>query len=206
MSHHLEGAASVHSGAAPSASSVAPEPAAAPRSPRRRRLLRSLPIYLLVLPAALFYGVFVLRPIALTAQFSLYDWNGIEPATWVGLANYVEVFTEPKLVGSILNAFELILYFSFVPVILALFAANVIRGIATSRLAGIARTVLFLPQVIPLVAAGIMWTWQFASNGMVNELLRAVGLGGLARAWLGDFDTALPAVRSSEHGSRWGCA
>lgn len=164
------------------------------RQRRRRRLLRTGGIYLLVLPAALFYFVFVLRPIGLTAQYSLYDWNGIAPATWAGLSNYVEVFTNPKLVGSILNAFELIIYFSFIPVLLALFAANAIRGIATSRLSGVARTVLFLPQIIPLVAAGIMWTWQFSSNGMVNQVLRAVGLGAFARAWLGDFDTALPAV------------
>jgi raffinose/stachyose/melibiose transport system permease protein len=111
-----------------------------------------------------------------------------------GIDNYVAVFTNPKLVGSILNAFELIIYFSFVPVVLALFAANVIRGVATSRLAGVARTVLFLPQVIPLVAAGIMWSWQLSTDGTVNQLLRAVGLGFLGRAWLGDFDTALPAV------------
>ncbi len=100
------------------------------------KLKRALAAYLLVVPAALFYGFFVLRSITQTAQYSLYDWNGITPATWAGLDNYVEVFTNPKLVGAILNSFELIIYFSFIPVLLALFAANVIRGIATSRLAG----------------------------------------------------------------------
>ena len=159
-----------------------------------RRLTRAAAAYLLVLPAAAFYAVFVLRSILLSAQYSLYDWNGIQPAIWSGLDNYVEVFTNPKLVGAILNSFELIIYFSFIPVLLALFAANVIRGIATSRLAGVARTVLFLPQVIPLVAAGIMWTWQLSTNGIVNQFLRAIGLGFVTRAWLGDFDTALPAV------------
>ncbi|WP_433307533.1 carbohydrate ABC transporter permease [Actinoplanes sp. CA-030573] len=53
---------------------------------------------------------------------------------------------------------------------------------------------LFLPQVIPLVAAGIMWSWLLSSTGLANELLSAVGLGGVTRAWLGDFGTALPAV------------
>ena len=57
-----------------------------------------------------------------------------------------------------------------------------------------ARTVLFLPQVIPLVAAGIVWSWLLSSDGMVNQVLSAVGLDGITRAWLGDFDTALPAV------------
>jgi raffinose/stachyose/melibiose transport system permease protein len=54
--------------------------------------------------------------------------------------------------------------------------------------------VLFLPQIIPLVAAGIMWSWLLSTDGLVNQVLRAVGLGSLTRAWLGDFDTALPAV------------
>ena len=53
---------------------------------------------------------------------------------------------------------------------------------------------LFLPQVIPLVAAGIAWSWLLSSTGLVNQMLSAVGLGGVTRAWLGDFATALPAV------------
>ncbi|WP_119697102.1 carbohydrate ABC transporter permease [Microbacterium halotolerans] len=164
------------------------------RFDRRRRFTRAAGAYLLVLPAATFYIAFVLRPIALTAQYSFYDWDGFSAATWEGVSNYAAVFRDPALVGAILNSFELIIYFSVIPVVLGLFAANVIRGIAASRFAGFSRTVLFLPQVIPLVASGIMWSWQLASDGLVNELLRAVGLGHLARAWLGDFTTALPAV------------
>ena len=53
---------------------------------------------------------------------------------------------------------------------------------------------LFLPQIIPLVAAGIAWKWAFSTSGVVNQILSAIGLGGVTRAWLGDFDTALPAV------------
>ena len=69
-----------------------------------------------------------------------------------------------------------------------------IHRVATGRLGGVTRTVLFLPQVIPLVAAGIIWGWLLSLPGLVNQTLRAVGLGGIARAWLGDFDSALPSV------------
>jgi raffinose/stachyose/melibiose transport system permease protein len=44
------------------------------------------------------------------------------------------------------------------------------------------------------VAAGIAWSWLLSSTGLVNQLLSAIGLHGVTRAWLGDFDTALPAV------------
>ena len=85
-------------------------------------------------------------------------------------------------------------FFSFIPVFLGLIVASVIHRVATGRLGAVARTVLFLPQVMPLVAAGIMWGWLLALPGLVNQALTAVGLGDVTRAWLGDFDTALPAV------------
>ena len=147
-----------------------------------------------VAPALAAYAVFVLWPMVLTAQYSLYEWNGIGPSTWVGLDNYGRVFTDSELFDTILNAFRLIVFFSVIPVLLGLAIAATIRRIATSRLAVVARTVVFIPQVIPLVAAGITWSWLLSSNGLVNQLLSAIGLGGVTRAWLGDLSTALPAV------------
>jgi raffinose/stachyose/melibiose transport system permease protein len=150
--------------------------------------------WLFVLPALTMYALFVLQPLALTVQYSFYKWNGVGPATWVGLANYEFVLSDPKLLQTIFNAFRLVLFFSLVPVALGLVVASVIHRVATGRLGATARTVVFLPQVIPLVAAGIIWGWLLALPGLINQLLTAVGLGGLTRAWLGDFDTALPAV------------
>lgn len=164
------------------------------RALRARRLRRGWVALALVVPAALVYVVFVLRPLALTVQYSFYDWNGVSAATWVGLDNYARLLGDSEMLGSIANALELIIYFSFVPVVLGLLVAATIRKFAASRLALVSRTVLFLPQVIPLVAAGIMWTWLMSTDGLVNQILRAVGLGSITRAWLGDFQTALPAV------------
>jgi raffinose/stachyose/melibiose transport system permease protein len=176
--------------------SEAPAVLSAVRSPARRVGLRTgtwVP-WMLVAPALLVYSVFVLRPLALTFQYSLYEWNGIGPSTWVGLDNYVRVFTDPELFTSIAHAFELIVFFSAIPVLLGLAIASTIRQIAASRLAYVARTVLFLPQVIPLVAAGIAWSWMLSSTGVINQLLSLIGLEGVTRAWLGEFSTALPAV------------
>jgi raffinose/stachyose/melibiose transport system permease protein len=150
--------------------------------------------WVFVLPAAAFYVVFVIQPLAMTVQYSLYKWDGIGVATWTGIQNYLRVFTDPDLFASILNAVRLIVFFSAVPVVLGLAIAATIRRIATSRLALVARTVIFLPQVIPLVAAGITWSWLLSSTGLVNQILTAVGLEEITRAWLGDFSTALPAV------------
>ena len=150
--------------------------------------------WLFVLPALVMYAVVVLQPLALTVQYSLYRWDGVGPATWVGLSNYATVLSEPKLVETLFNAFRLVLFYSFIPVTLGLVTASVIHRIANGRLGTVSRTVLFLPQVIPLVAAGIIWARLLSLTGLINQSLAAVGLGDLARAWLGDFDAALPAV------------
>lgn len=150
--------------------------------------------WLFASPALLMYAFFVLLPLCMSIYYSFFRWDGIGPMTWVGLRNYTTVLEDSDLFGTIFNAFQLVIWFSFIPVGLGLVVANVIHRVATGRLGTVARTVLFLPQVIPLVAAGIIWGWLLALPGLINELLRAVGLSVITRAWLGDFDSALPAV------------
>ncbi len=178
---------------------TAGDQAAATHSSRQialpRRIRREVIIgWLFVTPALVMYAIFVLQPLALTVQYSFYKWNGVTAPTWVGLSNYAFVLSDPDLLQTIFNAFRLVLFFSLIPVGLGLLVASVIHRVAVGRLGSAARTIVFLPQVIPLVAAGIIWGWLLALPGLINQLLGAVGLGGLTRAWLGDFDTALPAV------------
>ncbi|MEI7847022.1 MAG: sugar ABC transporter permease [Chloroflexota bacterium] len=104
------------------------------------------------------------------------------------------VLQVPNLLGTIINAFWLVVWFSLIPVGLGLIVASVIHRVATGRFGEIARTVLFLPQVIPLVAAGIIWGWLLSLSGLFNQILKILGLGAITRAWLGDFNWALPAV------------
>jgi raffinose/stachyose/melibiose transport system permease protein len=150
--------------------------------------------WLFTLPALFMYAFFVLVPFLLTVLYSLFRWNGVGPMTWVGLKNYVSVLQVPNLIGTIINAFWLIVWFSFIPVGLGLIVASVIHRVAIGRSGAVARTVLFLPQVIALVAAGIIWGWLLALPGLINQILKAVGLGVFTRAWLGDFHWALPSV------------
>jgi raffinose/stachyose/melibiose transport system permease protein len=172
---------------------------AAPAIPRQNflnKVLRweTLIGWLFVLPALVMYAVFVLLPLLLSVHYSFFRWDGIGAMTWVGLKNYASVLEDPDLIGTVFNAFRLVVFFSFIPVSLGLVVASIIHRIATGRLGAVARTVLFLPQVIPLVAAGIIWGWLLALPGLINQILRSIGLGSLTRAWLGDFDWALPAV------------
>jgi raffinose/stachyose/melibiose transport system permease protein len=147
-----------------------------------------------VLPAFAAYATFVLWPILQTVKYSFYNWDGIATAQWAGLRNYQTVFSNSQLLAVIGHSFELMLFFSLVPIVLGLAVATIMRRFVTGKMSALARTVLFLPQVVPLVAAGIAWSWMLSSTGAVDEVLTHIGLGSLAQAWLGGFNTALPAV------------
>jgi raffinose/stachyose/melibiose transport system permease protein len=187
----------------PARTSDAPQPS--PASARRRMLGRRvqrrprLPgetrgvAYLYVLPAGLLYGIFVLIPLVRGIRLSFYDWNGIGSQTWTGLANYREIAADDVLRSAFLHSFVLVLFYSALPVAIGLV---VTAALSRARVRGFTffRTVLFLPQVLPLVAVGAIWRWVYAPEGGLNELLRAVGLDFLTHAWLADFSLALPAV------------
>lgn len=147
-----------------------------------------------ITPAFIAYASFVLVPLLMSVYYSLLRWDGIGKARFNGLSNYLTVITDPDLLQIIGNAFLLVLYFTLIPVGLGLAVASAIRSHMGGPFGTATRTILFLPQVIPLVAAGIAWSWMYASSGLVNQFLRAVGLSSWARGWLGDFTFALPAV------------
>ena len=150
--------------------------------------------YLYILPAFVLFAVFLGVPAVQTAQYSLFKWNGIGPSTWVGLKNYGELFTDSVLRSSFLHAGVLIFFYAVIPVVLALFLTAIISRGANLRGMSVFRTLLFLPQVVASVVVATTWVAIYSPDGLINQLLRLVGLGSLTRAWLGDFDTALPAV------------
>lgn len=161
---------------------------------RDRMGMRRWKGWLFALPALGFYGFFNLRAVLQSVQYSFYDWNGIGPSTWVGLDNYRAIVTDPELLQPLVHALILILFFTALPVSFGLVAAATMQSIQGRFTGAMARTVLFLPQIIPGAAAGVAWVWMYSNNGVVNQLLHLVGLGGFTRAWLGDFDWALVAV------------
>lgn len=149
--------------------------------------------YLYVLPALVFYLGFAVFPALQTAHLSLYEWDGVSVGTWAGLGNYAQVFSDPVLYGAVLHALVLVIFFSWVPIVLGLLMTGLLsrrrrRGMTLFRL------LFFLPQIIPLVAVGVTWRWMYQEDGVVNQILGLVGLDAITRAWLGDFGLALYAV------------
>ena len=168
--------------------------AAVPPAPRGRRARHRWWVPLgFLLPAAAFYGAFMLFPIGRAIQISLYDWDGLGVGTFVGLSNYVDVIREPALRAAFAHALVLIVFYAVIPLVIGLvLAATLHRG--NVRGLSFFRTVVFLPQVVAMVVVAVAWRQIYAPNGYLNQGLEALGLGALTRPWLGDYTFALPAV------------
>ncbi len=149
---------------------------------------------LISLPAISIYSLFVIYPLISAVRYSFTQWDGIGEKEFVGLDNYVQIFQSPELIGSIRNSLSLIIFFSVFPIFFGLLLANFIVRIRTQKIRSITQVVLFFPQILPLAASGIAWSWMYANNGLVNQFLRAVGLDSWTQSWLAGFSTALPAV------------
>jgi raffinose/stachyose/melibiose transport system permease protein len=158
----------------------------APGSPRWVGLL-----YLA--PALIAYVVFVILPLGNNLWLSFFNWDGITSKVWVGLANYGTVLHDTQIRNSFYHSLVLIVFYSVLPVIIGLLLA---ATMSHTRVRGLAafRAILFLPQVISTVVVAITFQWLYADTGPLNQFLRAIGLGSIARGWLGDFTYALPAV------------
>lgn len=160
--------------------------ARAPGEPRRVA-------YLYLLPTFAFYLIFAFGPLIYTSWLSFFRWDGVTVGTWIGFDNYTKVLGDPDIRASFVHSFELIFFFAILPTVLGLALASVI---AHGRVRGVTffRAVLFLPVTVASVVVASAWVWIYAPRGPINEGLRAIGLGSLARGWLGDFNTALPAL------------
>jgi ABC-type sugar transport system permease subunit len=148
---------------------------------------------LYIAPAFAVYVLFVVLPALHTAYFSMLNWDGINDATWAGFANYRAVANNPLLRDAVVHALILVVFFSFVPIVLGLLLTALL-GRHRRRGMTMFRIIFFLPQIVPLVAVGITWRWMYTQDGAVNQILRFFGLARLTRAWLGDFHLALFAV------------
>lgn len=158
----------------------------APGAPR-------LVAYLYILPAFAFFCVFVLAPLGHTFWLSFFQWDGVNPAVWIGTQNYEDLVHDERVVTAFSHAAVLIIFYSFLPIVLALIltaalSRRPIRGLTFYR------TAIFLPQVISTVVVGVIWRWIYLPDGPLNTILDGIGLDALSRPWLGDFGWALPAV------------
>lgn len=140
-----------------------------------------------LLPALVLYGLFVLWPYAQAIYLSFTGWRGLTPnKPWVGLANYERLVKDERFLEALTRNGQLLIVLPLVTIGIAMtFAALFTQGSQSIRGASFYRIVFFFPQVISSVIVGILWSYVYNPNiGLLNGVLRGIGLDGLQQSWL----------------------
>lgn len=153
-------------------------------------------LVLFLLPAVLMVGVMIFYPVLLNIYYSLFSWATYSKSMkFVGLDNYVKLFSDSKVWSAFLNNAEYALVSIIFQVIIGLVIAHILNTVANKRFASATRVVLFVPAVISITAIGLLWLIIYnPSIGFLNPVMEALGLGRFTRDWLGDKNTAMMAV------------
>lgn len=171
---------------------------AVPQEPGHRtsRLRRPQQVagYLFIAPTVLLFAVFVGYPIGRAVYLSLTTWSGFGEPVWSGLDNYSRMAGDPVARGAFVRTLVFAGVTTVLQTALPLFAAVLLNS-TWRRFGVLARTLLFIPGIVSFVVTGVIWRLILDPNvGLLNRGLDQLGLGSLARSWLGDGSTALPAI------------
>jgi ABC-type sugar transport system permease subunit len=150
--------------------------------------------YAFVVPALVVYLFFVVYPFVNSVYYSLTKWDGAQPVkAFVGLANYRSLIFDSLLWEALYHNLIWIILGTLSPIVIGLVLGVLLWSGARGMV--VFRTIYFLPVVLSEVVIAIIWNWIYHPLfGAANQLLKAVGLGHLARGWLGDPTWALPSL------------
>jgi raffinose/stachyose/melibiose transport system permease protein len=168
-----------------------------PTRGQSRRRSRGYGIFLL--PGVLLFLAVIVAPLLINVGISFTRWQGVGTPEWIGLDNYDRLLHDENFWVSFRNIVFIIVAMAIVPTLLGLFLAAVLFDYVAKRVgprtASLFRSGIYLPQVLPVVVTGIVWGWILhPSYGALNRILDGMGLGALARNWLGDPAYALWSV------------
>jgi multiple sugar transport system permease protein len=149
--------------------------------------------YALILPWVLGLLIWNLGPFLASLYFSFTDYNILQPPEWVGLDNYVRMFTDDN---QFWNVLRFTLLYSVINVPLGLVGALLTATLLNQDVKGLGawRTLYYLPAVLPAAATALLWRWMFTENGLINSIFGPVlSVFGIGRpAWFTDLDLVLP--------------
>jgi len=165
-----------------------------PFSPTERRVRRrnGLTALAFMAPAVMMVCAFLLYPVLDNLRISLTAWAKFSGAyRYVGLLNYRQAFANPNFHDAMVNTLVWVVVSLTLPIALGMAFAVLLRRVAGQ---GTFKTVFFIARLLAPTAIGTIWYYVYADDGILNTLLRTVGLQALTRHWLYDATAITPAM------------
>jgi multiple sugar transport system permease protein/raffinose/stachyose/melibiose transport system permease protein len=149
--------------------------------------------YYFIFPTLALFAIFIAYPLVRSALISLTRWPGFGPSTFVGLANFRAMFSDPVFRTALLNTVVFCAVTTIIQTAIPLGLAALLN--ARIRYSAVFRVAIFLPALMSLVVSGALWALIYEPEfGILDQFLTTIGLHGLALSWLSNTATVLPAI------------
>ena len=150
-------------------------------------------VYLYLLPLILMFLFILLYPLIFNLALSFYDWDGFRAAifnNFVGFNNYIVLLKNEYFLVALRNtAYIELVCCSFQVLLPLIFAVVLFYG--SFKYENVIKSIIYFPALISPVVVGLVWKFFFSYNGPINNVLRTIGLGFLAKEWLGNIYTPI---------------
>lgn len=152
--------------------------------------------YLFILPCVAFLLTFVLTPLVLNFIYSFFDFSAFSPTkTFVGLDNFKALLSDKVINTALVNNFRYAVISVICQVFIGLVLAAILEDKFFRRVAPALRVIYFMPVVISISVICLLFSFVYHPDiGLLNNFLKLIGLGSLAKPWLGLSETAPFAV------------
>ena len=165
------------------------------KSKWQKRFKENVIAYSMAFPALFLFVLFLILPLCLSVYISFFDYSGvgkIKPENFIGIKNFLKTVRDTMFYRSLWTTVKIAFFNGLFSISIGFVAAYCLyRRVKGWKFYSVA---LYVPALIMESVTGILWRQMFeANNGLINVVLRAVGLGEYAQAWLGDPKWALTA-------------
>lgn len=150
----------------------------------------ALAYFLFVVPALLLYIIIFLVPLFKSLQYSVTSWNGINEPIFKGLDNFIKAINDGQFWIAFRNNIIFVFFSVFIQIPVIVFVAILIGSV--KRLLNLYKITVYLPSILSTASVAVIWQFIYSPDaGLVNQVLKSIGLESLIRIWLGDKTTAL---------------
>lgn len=137
------------------------------------------------------FAIFIVLPLLASLAISLFDWPLFGTPTFIGLDNYVTMFTRDPVFWTVIgNTMVFALAYTVLNLVLAVGVAVWLQSLG--RWAPFFRVLFFVPVVTPMVANALVWRLMLTDGGVVNSFLAGLGISG--PSWLSDSTLAMSSL------------
>lgn len=158
------------------------------------RWSRLFPLYALLGPTFILLLVFNYYPALLALFRSMFEWDLGAKASFVGLANFIELFQDPIFYQSMVNIAKLLVFIVVVNLTIPLLVAELIFMIKSFKWNYLLRVMFVIPMLVPPIVIWVLWKFIYSDAGLLTTLLELIGKPDWIYGWLSQPKTALLAI------------